>query len=113
MLSLLEVNSKSSLKLRDNAAFRVFSRCSPPRGAKYFLRIPKLCLSSLRAFAAILALSLREALASWQSNVHERSFGIPCLLIATLAPLARNDNGIFCDSVYFFGGATLVALIKL
>ncbi|MDE7254947.1 MAG: hypothetical protein K2N54_02070 [Helicobacter sp.] len=30
-------------------------------------------------------LSLREALASWQSTVIERS------LIATLAPLARND----------------------
>ncbi|MDE7255317.1 MAG: hypothetical protein K2N54_03970, partial [Helicobacter sp.] len=32
--------------------------------------------------------SLREALASWQSSVS----GIQTRLIATLAPLARNDN---------------------
>ncbi|MDE7256136.1 MAG: hypothetical protein K2N54_08200 [Helicobacter sp.] len=38
--------------------------------------------------------------------------GYPALLIATLVTLARNDNGIFCDSVYFFGGAISIAHIK-
>ncbi len=38
--------------------------------------------------------------------------GILRSLIAALALLARNDIGIFCDSVMFFGGATLVAHIK-
>ena len=35
LLSASEVNSAASLKLRDNAAFRVFSRRSTPRGARF------------------------------------------------------------------------------
>ena len=37
-------------------------------------------------------LGIPIALASWQSNVSGFFFGIRCSLIATLAPLARNDT---------------------
>ena len=49
-----------------------------------------------------------------QSTVHER-IGILCSLIATLAPLARNDNRnlVMLSEAKHLGGATSVALIDL
>ncbi len=50
-----------------------------------------------------------------QSTVSECSLGILCLLIATLAPLARNDtwNLVMLSEAKHLEGATLVALINM